>query len=225
MTVDEANQVSSSTGNLCGSLSINNQLKQIQYVSTPPQPSNNKLQVNYNTAFGITAILNNQQVENAELLNGVRYPEQTILKAIQQNKVGECILSISDGNVAVVEGVLCQRLNIVKEGNDKTHIYLPADIPDMGSTPPPPQVHYMVFGMDPTIYVSLNNHTYTNGMKLNLNDLNIGQYTLYAYQNKVQAQCDINYQDKKLMMITGSGTLCDAGLTLVKQSNGDYYLG
>ena len=76
------------------------------------------MQVNFNTAVGITAMLNERRVNNAELISAKDLPSNTILKVYQTNKSATCELKLTATGITRGTGTLCHRLNIVQDPNN-----------------------------------------------------------------------------------------------------------
>ena len=214
-------------GSLCSQLKIDNAAKSITFTNNTPPTTSVNLQFNMNTSAGITAYLNDTQLVNATPIDSAGLPKQSILKAYQDNKQGNCTLTIMQDAVQKGSGTLCQRLNIVNEGKSKIHIYLPADIPNMGSsTPPVTKPKYIVFGMDPDMYADFKNNIVTNDSKIAISSLdNVKTIDLIAYQNQKSASCIIGKSGDTLSIIPNTGLLCSGGLVLITQNNGDYFIG
>jgi hypothetical protein len=193
----------------------------------PPTPPSIQLQFNMNTSVGITAYLNNTLLINATPVNAANFPTNSILKATQENKAATCNLTLGPTSLQRGVGELCNRLNIVSEGA-KIHVYLPADIPNMGPNSPPslPKHKYVQFGMDQSIHATFNNIPVSNNSKLLLNDLTNGMnIVIMAYQSKKTASCSLHLADNILSIIPNSGYLCSHGLVLMTKPDGDYFLG
>lgn len=227
LKVDTNKQVTVDMGALCSELIIDNTNKSLTFPSTPPVPEKTfVMQFNYNPTFGVTAALNDVPVNNAEPIEASTVPQNSILKAFQANKSAACNLTITHDDVTRGSGELCLRLNIVKEGSEKIHVYLPADIPDMGAGSPPESPKYVVFGMDPSIYAEFLNQTVTNGSKIALNNLgNATQINLIAHQQNNSASCIIGKSGDDLSIVHDTGLLCSGGLVLQTQNNGDIFIG
>lgn len=226
LNVSANNHLSAVEGTLCDKLTIDNQQHSILIKASQPTPTGFPLQVNYNTSVGITALINERRLNNAESLQSSDFSQNSTLNAYQGAKSASCALTISSTDVQRGAGELCLRLNIVKEASGRVHIYLPADIPDMAAVTPAPSTNYIHFGMSPSIYVSFLNHRLNNAAKLPLTDLADNQQViLTAYQSANQASCTLAYQNQLLTAIHNSGTLCNAGLSIIKNPNGDIYIG
>jgi hypothetical protein len=223
-------QVSGVSGSLCSQLKIDNGLKTITFPNTQTAPTQKvAVQFNMNTTAGISAYLNGTIIVNATPMVLSTLPKNSVLSAYQGSKVGICNLTVTSNSMEKGAGELCQRLNIVPEGANKIHIYLPADIPHTGGTtvtPPPAKPKYVAFGMDPSQYAYLKNTMVTNGSQIALSTFD-GQSTLelVAYQNQKSARCTFTKSGDVLKISTNTGTLCNAGLVLMVKSNGDYYIG
>lgn len=209
----------------------------------PPRAPGYPLQFNFNTDFGIKAYVNDAEVANAQVWQSTTFPTQSILKAHQADKWGSCQLNIGTETVQRGTGELCNRLNIVKEGTGKVHIYLPADIPNNSvpneipssppSTPPetpppssPPAEHYVVFGMDASQWAKFKDNIVTNGSQIALGSLGQGnEIDLTVHQGGNVATCIIGRSGNSLNIVPSTGVLCQGGLVLVTQNGGDYYIG
>lgn len=221
--VEKSSVVSTTEGALCANVAINNAQKQITLSKPTPAVSNLQLQVNFNTAFGITAMLNQRQLQNAEVVNAADFGSVIKLTAHQAHKSASCQLNRQDKTVSAGSGELCHRLNIVKDGQ-KIHIYLPADIPEMSKVPP--AVALVEFAMDTSIYVKLAHHTLTNGSQLSLDVLKgVSPLTLTAHQHHHSASCNLAINHNQLSIVANSGTLCSAGLSVLKKEDGNYFIG
>ncbi|GGI80689.1 hypothetical protein [Legionella impletisoli] len=228
LKVDTNQQVTGDSGTLCAQLIINNTTKTLTFPEAPQPPKATfKVQFNFNPTFGVSAALNDRILNNAEPIEASQLPQNSVLKAFQGNKSASCNLTISPDNVTRGQGELCLRLNIVKEGNEKIHVYLPADIPDTGDGGVLPEApKYVVFGMDPSMYAEFLHHIVTNGSKIALDNLgNATQINLIAYQHDISASCMIGKSGDSLSIIQDTGLLCSGGLVLQTQNNGDIYIG
>lgn len=157
-------------GNLCAQLTIDNTGRTNTF---PATVSNMQLQFNMNTSVGITAYLNDKLLTNASPIPAADYSLNSVLKAYQANKQATCDLILNPTSVQRGTGEFCNRLNIVPEIGNKVHIYLPADIPDMAGSVPPPippaqTAKYVVLGMD----ADFKSNIVTNGSKVAPDTLN-----------------------------------------------------
>ncbi|RUR07318.1 hypothetical protein [Legionella sp. km772] len=137
-------------------------------------------------------------------------------------------MSINTDSVQKGAGELCTRLNIVKEATNKINIYLPADIPDMNSPNQPPtnQPKTIIFGMASGAYAYFNNELVTNGSQITLSTIpDSKNINLIAYQNQNSANCIFGKIGEALNIIPNTGLLCNSGLVLVTENNGNYYIG
>lgn len=231
LAVSAASQVSKLTGSLCAQLTIDNNAKTITVASspnTPPAPTNaNQVQFDMNTAVGITAYINDALIVNATPMAMSALPKRSVLKASQGTKQGSCSLVINSDSIDKGAGDLCLRLNIVKDGGGKLHVYLPADIPNMGTVSPPPvKPKYIVFGMAPNVYAYFKSNLVTNGSEILLSSLaQDKQINLTAYQSQNSASCIIGKTGDTLSIVPNTGLLCDSGLVLMTESDGDYFIG
>jgi hypothetical protein len=220
--------VSGASGTLCSQLVFDNPGKTISFPVAVAPTSSFNVQFNMNTSVGISAYLNNNLIVNATPIDSKTLPKNSVLSAYQGSKQGSCTLVISSDSVEKGSGDLCVRLNIVKEGTSKIHIYLPADIPNMGATTPPPvtKPKLISFGMASGAYAYFNNVLVTNGSEVTLNTVpDSKDINLIAYQNQVSANCLFGKTGDALNIIPNTGVLCNSGLVLVTQNNGDYYVG
>lgn len=229
LSVDSNSKVSGLNGTLCSKLVFDNTNKSITFPAASGGTSALQLQFNMNTTVGISAYLNGVILVNATPVDSKNIPKSSILTAYQNNKQGSCDLTINSDSVQKGNGPLCERLNIVKEGSTKVHIYLPADIPDMGqSTPPKPeeQPKNVTFGMAADISAHFNNELVINNSKIVLTNVaDSNSINLTATQSQNTASCMFSKKGTVLAIVPNSGTLCNAGLTLIPQANGDYYIG
>lgn len=232
LNVDAQSHVTTTSGNLCSQLSIDNAAKTITFPAAAL--SNLQLQFNINTSFGITAYLDNTPLVNATPIDAAGFSANPVLKAYQGDKQGTCTLTITSTTAQKGSGELCNRLNIVPEANHKVSIYLPADIPNTGGagtqpapTPAPTAPpKYVVFGMESSTYAKFSSHQVTNGSKVALDSLgDLKTIDIVAYQNQTSASCIIGKSGDTLNIVPNTGLLCEGGLVLMTQSNGDYYIG
>lgn len=230
ISINAQAQVSGFNGTLCSQLVFNNTNKTITFpAASSTSEKSLKLQFNMNTSVGITAYLNDTMLVNATPIDSSSVSQNAILKASQDGKLGTCNLTINATSVEKGSGELCSRLNIVN-GANKVDIYLPADIPNMGgsATTPPTESKpkYIVFGMDADTYAYFKDSLVTNGSEIALNNLNDTQsIDLVAHQNQKTASCMIGKTGNTLSIVPNTGTLCNSGLVLITQSDGDYYIG
>ena len=219
----DANDVAADSGSLCASLVIAN--NSITFPNVPPAPEAKfKMQYNFNPHVGITPFLNDTALNNAAKLEAANFPAQSTLKAFQANKSATCQLTIGTDSISRGNGEFCNRLNIVKDGAGLVHVYLPADIPDMGTGGQEPK--YVVFGMSPDMYADFLNHVVTNGSKIALSSFEQNQQIqLIAHQHSISASCIIGKSGDTLSIIHDTGLLCAAGLVVHSEENGDYFIG
>lgn len=231
LAVNAQSQVSKITGSLCAQLTIDNHAKTITLSSSannPPVPTGAlRVQFNMNTAVGISAYINEVMIVNATPMLISNLPKNSVLKASQGTKQGTCSLVINSSSIDKGAGDLCSRLNIVKEGSTNIHIYLPADIPNMSPAMPlPVKPKYIVFGMDPSTYAYFKSNLVTNGSEIALSSLaQDKQINLTAYQNQKTASCIIGKTGDTLSIVPNTGLLCNTGLVLMTESDGDYFIG
>ncbi len=225
--IDDKSVIKGLSGSLCTQLVFDNLGKTITFPSAE-QGTGLKLQFNMNTSVGISAYLNNTLIVNATPIESKGLPNNSVLTAYQGNKQASCNLTINSDTVQKANGEFCARLNITKEGNDKIHVYLPADIPNMGGTITPPinQTRTIIFGMASGTYAYFNKELVTNGSQITLTNVpDSKNINLIAYQNQNSANCLFGKAGEALDIIPNSGILCNSGLVLVTGNNGDYYIG
>jgi hypothetical protein len=227
VSVDTKAVVKGVSGSLCSKVVFDSIGKSIRFPSTE-QASGFNMQFNMNISAGISAYLNGNLIVNATPMASKDLPANSVLTAYQGSKQGSCNLTINTDTVQKGSGELCTRLNIVKESTSKIHVYLPADIPNMGTanTPPNNQTKIITFGMAAGVYAYFNNVLVTNNSEITLNTVaDSSQIDLVAYQNQKSANCLFGKVGDALNIISNSGVLCNSGLVLVTKNNGDYYIG
>lgn len=227
-SVNDESQVVATDGVLCTDILVDNTAKTITFPQTPPEPEKTfQVQFNFNPTYGVTAAINQLPLTNAAPVEAGQLPERSVLEAFQQNKSASCELTVTSTAVSRGDGELCTRLNIIKESSGMVHIYLPADIPDMNtSSKPPEKMNYVVFGMDPSIYAEFTNQLVTNGSKVSFEQIGeANQINLIAHQYDISANCVLAKDGNQLTIIQNSGHLCNNGLVLLPQQNGNLYIG
>lgn len=224
VSVSADQQVVLASGGLCKDLKVDNTLKQISYIKQPDAPKQQQsLQVNFNTSVGISAYVNEQYVNNAQVLTGNYVGSEITIRAIQQNKTATCLITYGATTLTKDQGVLCQRINLVLQGDEHLHIYLPAEIPDMNNGDDVLK-HYIHFGMGPSVYAVFADRQFIPGEQIALDSLiNNHIYTLTAYQSQNSASCDLVHGNNGFIKANIDGLLCK-GLTISKLSNGDYHV-
>lgn len=227
LKLDDQDVVSGSQGELCAELVFDNSVKSIAF----PEPKDSdapsiQLQFNMNTGVGISAYLNGTQIVNATPIKGKNLPPSCVLTAYQNNKQASCNLTVGTDSVKKGSGELCDRLNIVKDVSN-VHVYLPADIPNMGDVGPKPDETNIsvIFGMESDIRAYFNKELVTKDSKMMLKNIpDASNIELVATQNANTASCQFSKTGDVIKMLPNTGTLCNAGLSIITKSNGDYFI-